>query len=136
MNRKFKITLIVLSISVTTILGFIAFKPFIMSKGDLASFNQKVKDGDVIFRCKYSGESGQTNEFGIIEKSWGSVYVWDDQNTMKQNLQAWTGKGNGGRVKVFRIKEAGFDINKAELENGAYNHLMTSDKMEFVTESY
>jgi len=33
--------------------------------GDLVYFNQKVKD--IIFRCKYSGELGQTtdfNEFG------------------------------------------------------------------------
>ena len=40
---------------------------------------------------------------------------------------------NGERVRVFRIKKSDFDMNKAELKNGTYNYLMSSDKMEFVT---
>jgi hypothetical protein len=62
--------------------------------------------------------------------------VWDNQNTIKQDLYDWAGNGNGERVKVFRIKESDFDINKTEFENGTYNYLMNSDKMEFVTQNY
>lgn len=143
MSKTLKIILGVLGTAIVGIFGLIMFGLFHMEDedkyGDLVYFNQKVEDGDIIFRCKYSGELGQTtnfNEFGIIEKSWGNVYVWDNQNTIKQDLYGWARKGNGARVKVFRIKKSDFDINKAELENGTYNYLMDSDKMEFVTEKY
>ena len=36
---------------------------------------------------------------------------------------------------MFRIKKADFDMNKVELKNGTFNHLMNSEKMEFVTEN-
>jgi hypothetical protein len=143
MNKKLKIILGVLGIGIIAIFGIITFGLYLMDGedryGDLVYFNQKVKDGDIIFRCKYSGELGQTtnfNEFGIVEKSWGNVYVWDNQNTIKQDLYDWAEKGNGERVRVFRIKKSDFDINKAELKNGTYNYLMNSDKLEFVTENY
>jgi|GEM_PF-1726604 hypothetical protein len=106
--------------------------------GDLVYFKEKVEDGDIIFRSKYYGELGQTanfNVFGIIEKSEGKIYVWDSQNTMKNNLYDWVFKGNGEHVKVFRKKDSAFNINKAELINGNYNYLMDSDKIEFVTEN-
>ena len=106
--------------------------------GDLVYFNEKVENGDIIFRSKYYGELGHTanfNVFGIIEKSEKNVYVWDNQNIMKYNLYDWVFKGNGERVKVFRKKDSAFNINKAELINGTYNYLMDSDKIEFVTEN-
>tara|TARA_R110002012_G_scaffold316274_1_gene531031 strand:+ start:289 stop:720 length:432 start_codon:yes stop_codon:yes gene_type:complete len=143
MNNKLKIILGGLGIGVIAILGVITFGLYLMDGedryGDLVYFNQKVKDGDIIFRCEYSGELGQTtefNEYGIIDKSWGNVYVLDNQNTIKQDLYDWAEKGNGERVRVFRIKKPDFDMNKVELKNGTYNHLMNSDKMEFVTENY
>ena len=143
MNNKFKNVLRIITIGIVPIFGFIIFGLYQMERedryGDFVYFNQKVEDGDIIFRCKYSGELGQTkgfNDFGIIEKSWGNVYVWGHMNTMKQDLYYWAGKGNGKRVKVFRIRKSDFDITKAELKNGTYNHLMDSDKMEFVTENY
>ncbi|MFD1616616.1 hypothetical protein [Gelatiniphilus marinus] len=140
MNSKIKT---ILAVTIVTVFGFIIFGLYLMSEedryGDLVYFNQKVKDGDIIFRCKYSGDLGQTsnfNEFGIIEKSWGNVYVWDNQNTIKKDLYDWAEKGNGERVKVYRTKDSDFEINKAELVNGTYNYLMESNKMEFVTENY
>jgi len=143
MSKTLKIILGVLGTALVTIFGLIMFGLHLMDEedryGDLVYFNQKVEDGDIIFRCKHSEELGQTtefNEFGVIEKSWGNVYVWDNQNTIKQELYDWAGKGNGERVKVFRIKKSDFDINQAELKNGTYNYLMNSDKMEFVTENY
>ena len=55
---------------------------------------------------------------------------------MKRNLFEWAEKGNGERVRVYRIKTTDFNINKAEKKNGTYNYLMNSDKIEFVTENY
>lgn len=143
MSITLKIILGVLGTAIIAIFGLIMFGLYLMEDedryGDLVYFHQKVEDGDIIFRCEYSGELGQTsnfNEFGIVEKSWGNVYVWDNQNSIKNDLYDWAGKGNGERVKVFRIKKSDFNIDKAELKNGTYNYLMNSDKLEFVTENY
>ncbi len=143
MSKKLKIILRILATILVAFFGLIIFGLYLMADedryGDLVYFNQKVEDGDIIFRCKYTGGLGQKtkfNEFGIIEKSWGNVYVWNIQNTIKEDLYEWAEKGNGERVKVFRIKKSNFDISKAKLENGAYNYLMNSDKIELVTENY
>ncbi len=143
MSKTLKIILGVLGTAIIGIFGLIMFGLYLMEDedryGDLVYFNQKVEDGDIIFRSKYSRELGQTtefNEYGIIDKSWGDVYVWDNQNTIKQDLYDWAEKGNGERIRVFRIKNSDFEMNKAELKNGTYNYLMNSDKMEFVTENY
>ena len=143
MSKTLKIILGVLVTAIVGIFGLIMFGLYLMEDedryGDLVYFNQKLEDGDIIFRSKCSGELGQTtefNEYGIIDKSWGNVYVWDNQNTIKQDLYDWAEKGNRERIKVFRIKNSDFDMNKAELKNGTYNYLMNSDKMEFVTEDY
>ena len=143
MSKTLKIILAVLGTTTLAILGLIMFGLYLMDKedryGNLVYFHQKVEDGDIIFRCKYTGELGQTtdfDEYGIIDKSWNKVYVWDNQNTIKQDLYDWVEKGNGERVKVFRINKSDFDMNQAELKNGTYNYLMNSDKMEFVSENY
>lgn len=143
MSKTLKIILAVLATTTLAILGLIMFGLYLMDKedryGNLVYFHQKVEDGDIIFRCKYTGELGQTtdfDEYGIIDESWNKVYVWDNQNTIKQDLYDWVEKGNGERVRVFRIKKSDFDMNQAELKNGTYNYLMNSDKMEFVTENY
>ncbi|GAA3521524.1 hypothetical protein GCM10022393_39900 [Aquimarina addita] len=107
--------------------------------GDLIYFNQKVENGDIIFRCVNNKESGLTtdfNEFGIIEKSSRKVYIWDNQNTMKRDLYQWAEKGNSKKVKVMRIKDPNFDINKIKLINGNYNYLINSDKLEFIIKNY
>ena len=143
MSKALKIILGVTGTTIVGIFGLIMFGIYLMEDedryGDLVYFNQKVEDGDIIFRCKSTGGLGETtnfDEFGIVEKSWGNVYVWDNQNTIKQDLYDWAKKGNETRVRVFRIKKSDFDMNKAELKNGTYNYLMNSDKMEFVTENY
>ena len=143
MSKTLKIILAILGTAIVGIFGLIMFGLYLMEDedryGDLVYFNQKVEDGDIIFRSKYSGDLGQTtefNEYGIIDKSWGNVYVWDNRNTIKQDLYDWAEKGNGERVRVFRIKNSDFDMKNAELKNGTYNYLMDSDKMEFVTDNY
>lgn len=143
MSKKLKIIFGILATILVAFFGLIIFGLYLLADedryGDLVYFNQIVEDGDIIFRCKYSGELGQKtkfNEFGIIEKSWGNVYVWDNQKTVKEDLYDWAEKGNGERVKVYRIKKLDFDINKLKLENRGYNYLMNSDKLELVIENY
>ena len=100
-------------------------------------FDKKVIDGDLVFRSVNTGTLDAThyNEFGIIEKSLGKLYVWDNQNTMKRSFQDWVKEGNGGHIKVYSIKSSNFNINTLELQNGTYNHVMNSEALEFVTES-
>ncbi|AUC77619.1 hypothetical protein [Olleya sp. Bg11-27] len=100
-------------------------------------FDKKINDGDLVFRSVNTGDSDAIhyNEFGIIEKSLGKLYVWDNQNTLKRSFQDWVKEGNGGHIKVYSMKSLEFDINKQELKNGTYNHVMNSDALEFITEN-
>ena len=143
MNIKKKFIFGIISLLIIGVLGFFFFGLHLMDKedryGDLVYFNQKVKDGDLIFRYNNTTDMNSTtefNEYGVIEKSFGRVYVWDNRNTIKRNLFEWAGNGNGERVRVFRINRSDFDIKKAEKKNGSYNYLMNSDKIKFVTENY
>ncbi|WP_179335438.1 C40 family peptidase [Winogradskyella costae] len=100
-------------------------------------FDKKIIDGDLVFRSVNTGTLDAThyNEFGIIEKSLGKLYVWDNQNTMKRSFQDWVKEGNGGHIKVYSIKSSNFNISTLELQNGTYSHVMNSEALEFVTES-
>ena len=100
-------------------------------------FDKKIIDGDLVFRSVNTGTLDAThyNEFGIIEKSLGKLYVWDNQNTMKRSFQDWVKEGNGRHIKVDSIKSSNFNINTLELQNGTYSHVMNSEALEFVTES-
>ena len=64
------------------------------------------------------------------------IHVWDNQITIKEDLYNWAEKGNGERVKVFRIKNSNFDLKNLKLKNGAYNDLIISDKIELVIENF
>ncbi|WP_282079410.1 hypothetical protein [Aquimarina algiphila] len=143
MNAKTKYIIGIGITLILTIAGFVIFGLFLMDNedtyGDLVYFNKKVENGDIIFRCKKTdipGSITEFNEFGIIEKSWNKVYVWDNQSTMKKNLYEWAGNSNGERVRVFRIKKTEFDMNDIKKVNGNYNYLMDSGKMNFVIENY
>ncbi|WP_458627045.1 hypothetical protein [Winogradskyella sp. PC D3.3] len=100
-------------------------------------FDKKIIDGDLVFRSVTTENSEAThyNEFGIIQKSLGKLYVWDNQNTMKKSFQDWAKEGNGGPIKVYSIKSSYFNFNSLELQNGTYNHVMNSEALEFITES-
>lgn len=104
---------------------------------DLAYFNSHVKNGDLIFKCSNSMDKNSTtefNEYGIIEKSNNVVYVWDNQNIVKKKLFYWA--KNGGCLMVFRSKTSHSGIKKISKKNGTYNHLVNSNKMEFIIENY
>jgi len=67
MSKTLKIILGVLGTAIVGIFGLIMFGLYLMKDedryGDLVYFNQKVEDGDIIFRSKYSRELRQTTEF-------------------------------------------------------------------------
>lgn len=134
MKVKTKYIIGITSASILATIGFIIFGLYLMEEedryGDLVYFNQKVETGNLIFRYN---DTTKLNDYGIIEKSFGKVYIWDNQNTLKRNLYEWAEKGKGGRVKVFRAKTSGFDINS--LENEIYTYLRDSDQIEFVIEN-
>ena len=73
-------------------------------------------------------------EFGIIEKSFGKVYVWDNKNTMKKSLFEWAEKEKTQKVKVLRAKNE-IDYTKIQKVNGKFNYLLKSKNFELVTES-
>jgi hypothetical protein len=97
-------------------------------------FNEKIKDGDIIFSALNTdnGALNNFNKFGVIEKKISKIYVWDHQNTIKKSLSKWS--KNGEIFKVYSIKSKDFDINKMQLKNGTYNYIMNSDTLEFITE--
>ncbi|WP_434036222.1 hypothetical protein [Formosa sp. 4Alg 33] len=96
-------------------------------------FNKDIKDGDIIFRCTATenSEVKDFNEYGIIKKSLGDFYVWDNKSTMKRRLSKWVEKGT--HHKVYRIKASESSMT-FELLHGTYNHLLHSDALEFITE--
>ena len=97
-------------------------------------FYEKIKDGDLVFRSVNTKKSDaiQYNEFGVLEKTLGKIYVWDNQNTMKMSFQDWINKGS--YIKVYSVKTADFNINTLELQNESYNYLMNSDTLELIIE--
>ncbi|MBF8150018.1 hypothetical protein ITJ86_08935 [Winogradskyella sp. F6397] len=99
-------------------------------------FDKKIIHGDLVFRSVNTGTLDAThyNEFGVIEKSLGKLYVWDNQNTMRKSFQDWVKEGNGGHIKVYSIKSSDFYIDTLKLQNGSYDHVMNSDVLEFITE--
>jgi len=140
MNKKLKIFLGSLIIISSVIFGLLFFGLSLMNEedryGDLVNFKDKVKDGDIIFRKSLSNTSksdAEFNEFGIIEKSWNKVYVWDSQNTLKQDLYDWSEKSKNRNVKVYRSKNSNLDIKN--LKNNNYTEFINSNNLEFIVEN-
>ena len=140
MNKKLKIFLGSLIIISSIIFGLLFFGLSLMSEedryGNLVYFKDKVKDGDIIFRksiSKTSKAETEFDEYGIIEKSWNTVYVWDNQNTMKQDLYDWSEKSKNKNVRVYRLKNSNLDIKNSK--NNNYTELINSNNLEFVVEN-
>jgi hypothetical protein len=138
MNKKIKIFIASLIGLISIVFGLLFFGLYLMDEedryGDLVYFKNYVKDGDIIFRKSLSKKSkadNEFNEFGIIEKSWNKVYVWDSQNTVKQNLYDWSEKSKNRNVKVYRSKNLNF---KNTLSNN-YKELIDTNNLEFIIEN-
>tara|TARA_B100001250_G_C19685682_1_gene737933 strand:+ start:674 stop:1102 length:429 start_codon:yes stop_codon:yes gene_type:complete len=140
-HRWVKIVFGVTTILIFATCGLILFGLLLMEDedryGDLVYFHQTVEDGDIIFISNYSNDTGQFsgfNEYGIIEKSWGKVYVWDKHNSIKQHLYDWV--GTSSRVRVYRIKVSDFFISDIRSNQENYQSLMNSDSLKFIIENY
>ena len=138
MNKKIKIFIASLIGLISIVFGLLFFGLYLMDEedryGDLVYFKNYVKDGDIIFRKSLSKKSkadNEFNEFGIIEKSWNKVYVWDSQNTVKQDLYDWSEKSKNRNVKVYRSKNLNF---KYTLSNN-YKELIDTNNLDFIIEN-
>ena len=142
MNNNIKISLgsIIVIISIT--LGLLVYGLILMDEedryGNLVYFKEKVKDGDIIIRVSSKIKSNSTsefNEYGIIEKSLSEVYVWDNQNTLKQNLYDWAEKSKNRNVKVYRLRNSNFDINENLILSNDYSEFLNTSNFEFIVEN-
>lgn len=127
-------------LSISLIIGFIIYGIYQMADedkyGDLVYVKEKVEDGDLILKSNDDVENGEVNfqQIGVIEMSFGTVYVWDNKNTVKKTLFDWCEKQNAQKVKVLRAKKK-IDFKKISKVNGNYNYLLKSENFEMVTES-
>ena len=141
MNAKKKTIVGSILLIIILIIGYIFYGLYLMADedkyGDLVYVSEKVENGDLILKSndEFTEEREiDFQEIGIIEKSFGKVYVWDNKNTMKKSLFEWAEKENAQKVKVLRPKSK-IDYRKILKVNGKYNYLLKSNNFELVTES-
>ncbi|MBF6640965.1 hypothetical protein IVB69_05695 [Flavobacterium sp. J49] len=141
MSAKIKYIAGITTLLIVLVIGFIMYGLNLIAiedkYGDLVTVREKVEDGDLILKSNDEFDDKQEmdfQEFGIIEKSWGKVYVWDNKNTLRKPLFDWAEKENAQKVKVLRVKNK-IDYGKIQKVNGKYNYLLKSDEFELVTES-
>jgi hypothetical protein len=105
--------------------------------GDLVYVKDKAENGDLILKCSseyYSSKESEFDEIGIIEKSFGKVYVWDNKNTLKKSLFDWCEKQNAQKVIILRPKGK-VKTEKIPKIEGKYNYLLNSTEYEKITET-
>ncbi len=105
--------------------------------GDLIYFKDIVENGDLILKSKnqaYDDTATKFDEVGVIENSFRTVYVWDNNNTIKKTLFDWAERGNAQKVKVLRAKKR-IDFKKLYKIDGNYNYLLSSKEYDLVTET-
>ena len=141
MNIKKKTFVGIILLSSTLIIGFIFFGLYLMADedkyGDLVYIGEKVENGDIILKCNYEYSNNDKSEFeeiGIIEKSFGKVYVWDYKKTEKKTLFNWAERQNAQKVIVLRAKSK--NIKKVIPKvGGKYNYLLKSNDYDLITET-
>ena len=141
MTTKIRTIVGITTLLIALAIGFIVYGIYSMADedkyGDLVYVSEKVENGDLILKSndEFTEEREiDFQEIGIIEKSFGKVYVWDNKNTMKKSLFEWAEKENAQKVKVLRPKSK-IDYRKILKVNGKYNYLLKSNNFELVTES-
>ena len=141
MTTKIRTIVGITTLLIALAIGFIVYGIYSMADedkyGDLVYVSEKVENGDLILKSndEFTEEREMDfQEIGIIEKSFGKVYVWDNKNTMKKSLFEWAEKENAQKVKVLRPKSK-IDYGKIQKVNGKYNYLLKSNNFELVTES-
>jgi hypothetical protein len=141
MSTKKKIFVGITLISITLIIGFIFYGLFLMADedkyGDLFYIKEEVENGDLILKCSkeyFSSKESEFDEIGIIEKSFGQVYVWDNKNTLKITLFDWCKRQNAQKVVILRGKRKVKNSSILKID-GNYNYLLNSTEYEKITET-
>ncbi|MCO6164070.1 hypothetical protein [Flavobacterium sp. NRK F7] len=141
MSAKKKTIIAIILLSITLIVGFIFYGLYLMfdedKYGDLVYVKEKAEDGDLILKCSkeyFSNKEYEFDEIGIIEKSFGNVYVWDNKNTLKKSLFDWCERQNAQKVIILRPKGK-VKTKKISKIEGEYNYLLNSTEYEKITET-
>ncbi|RAR48416.1 hypothetical protein [Flavobacterium lacus] len=141
MSAKKKTFVGITLISITLIIGFVFYGLYLMADedkyGDLVYIKEEVENGDLILKCSkeyFSNKESEFDEIGIIEKSFGQVYVWDNKNTLKKTLFDWCERQNAQKVIILRGKRKVKNLNILKID-GNYNYLLNSTEYEKITET-
>ena len=141
MSAKKKTIVGIILLSITLIIGLIFYGLYLMADedkdGDLVYAKEKAEDGDLILKCSkeyFSNKESEFDEIGIIEKSFGKVYVWDNKNTLKKSLFDWCERQNAQKVIILRPKRK-VKTEKIPKIEGKYNYLLNSTEYEKITET-
>jgi hypothetical protein len=141
MSVKKKTIVGIILISITLIIGFIFYGLYLMADedkyGDLLYVKEKAENGDLILKCSreyYNNKESEFDEIGIIEKSFGKVYVRDNKKTLKKSLFDWCERQNAQKVIILRPKVQ-VKIEKIPKIEGKYNYLLNSTEYEKLTET-
>lgn len=141
MSAKKKTIVGIILLSITFIIGFIFYGLYLMADedkyGDLVYAKEKAEDGDLILKCSkeyFTNIESEFDEIGIIEKSYGNIYVWDKKKALKKSLYDWCERQNAQKIIILRpnIKVKSEKIPRME---GKYNYLLNSTKYEKITET-
>jgi hypothetical protein len=141
MSDKKKTIVGIMLLSITLIIGCIFLGLYLMADedkyGDLVYVKEKTEDGDLILKCSkeyFNNKDSEFDEIGIIQKSYGKVYIWDSKNTLKKTLFDWCEKQNAQKVIILRAKRKVENLNIPKID-GKYNYLINSTEYEKITET-
>jgi hypothetical protein len=141
MSAKKKTIVGIILLSITLLVGFIFYGLYLMADedkyGDLVYVKEKAEDGDLILKCSkeyFINKESEFDEIGIIEKSFGNVYVWDNKNTLKKSLYDWCERQNSQKIIILRAKRKVISEKISKIE-GKYNYLLNSIEYEKITET-
>lgn len=141
MNTKKKTIAGIISLTIILLFSYIFYGLYLMADedkyGDLVYIGDKVENGDIILKCSgeyFSNDKSVFDKVGIVEKSFGTVYVWDKKNTIKISLFNWAERQNAQKVVVLRAKFKSKDKVIPKVQ-GNYNYLLNSEDYELITET-
>lgn len=113
-----KIFLTILTIGILVLLAFLGVKMFQFKdrvKKDTLEFEQKIKNGDIIFQTSKSSQSqaiqlatkSKYSHMGIIYENKGKLFVYEAIQPVKlTSLTQWIKRGKNGHYVIKRLKNA------------------------------
>lgn len=98
---------------------------FLLASGSAPTASPEVRNGDLIFHTSRSSQSvaiqkatgSKYSHMGVIFLLEGKPFVYEAVSTVKHTpLDAWIGRGSGGRYVVKRLKDADRVLPPAAIE--------------------